>query len=949
MRTRNFQESQIKCCDGVAKVHGNILKSVNDKWTYEGLTLENGLKIILISDPTTEKAAAALDINVGSMSDPWSVQGLAHFLEHMLFLGTKKFPDEHEFDSFISRHGGDTNAFTSETNTKYFFDIAPSHLDGALQRFVEFFIAPLLTENSTDREMNAVNSEHQKALKRDSARTWQVIKASANQTHDFAKFNIGNLKTLKITPNLQGIDVRKELLKFHDDWYSSNLMCLAVLGKEPIEKLKEIIVSMFKNIENLNITVPVWNENPFGVNQLKKEIHVVPIRDIKYLKPAFYVSHLLGHESAGSLLSYLKMQELCTALSSEVEYMSGFGFFYINIELTDKGIMHTNDIIKAIFQYIKLLKSDEPQIWIFNEMKNLSFMEFRFKEGETPYDAVYGITSAMQKFPMEDVLSGNMLMQEFRPDLIKEVLRHLNPDNMIVVITGRNFEGKTNRREKWYGVDYNIADINENFLNELRNINLNKYFHLPLPNEFIPTKFGIKKRETSGKMPKLLRNSDISRVWFLANGEYLVPRAFYGFSFSRFGILSYLNLISFFVDSPLINNDPLFIVTLNLFKHLVDDSLGEYIYNAKLAGFEYEIKTHSYGFFVSDQLYGEQMLTVQSLLTLDKLKETIRIVLSKLSIQMIAYGNLDSKEVNEVIDEVENRLNQTFSLTAVENIHSLKSRMLKLPDSSSYIFEDQTDIQTDNGILVMFQINLQTIEETVKLQLLEQILSTHCFNILRTKEQLGYSVSCLAKKRNKVLSLEFAIQSSHPPEYLDQRIESFISWSKTYLANLSNEEFKSQRHGLLTNLKIKPKHLKEFAANLFAEIKEEQYLFDRQSLKISELEKLSKSDVIDFFNVRCKNCRLLIHAFHLQEYIDIDGKSRKKLSIRIKSTLQKNALKINATIINVTKCSEKDPIIIEDINRFKSSLATYPLNEPYMPNCKKQVYLRRRVSFSTYK
>lgn len=67
-----------------------ITKSLNDDRSYRGINLENGLKVVLVSDPTTDKAAAALDVHVGHLSDPWHLPGLAHFLEHMLFLGTEK-------------------------------------------------------------------------------------------------------------------------------------------------------------------------------------------------------------------------------------------------------------------------------------------------------------------------------------------------------------------------------------------------------------------------------------------------------------------------------------------------------------------------------------------------------------------------------------------------------------------------------------------------------------------------------------------------------------------------------------------------------------------------------------------------------------------------------------------------------------------------------------------
>lgn len=60
----------------------------------------------------TKKAAAAMAVGVGSFLDPPHMQGLSHYLEHMLFMGSKAFPDENEYDAFLTAHGGASNAFT---------------------------------------------------------------------------------------------------------------------------------------------------------------------------------------------------------------------------------------------------------------------------------------------------------------------------------------------------------------------------------------------------------------------------------------------------------------------------------------------------------------------------------------------------------------------------------------------------------------------------------------------------------------------------------------------------------------------------------------------------------------------------------------------------------------------------------------------------------------------
>jgi insulysin len=80
----------------------------------------------------------------------------------MLFLGTAKYPLEGEYNAYLASHSGHANAYTSSEFTVYMFDISYTALTGALDRFSQFFVTPLFTENATLREMMAVSSEHDK-------------------------------------------------------------------------------------------------------------------------------------------------------------------------------------------------------------------------------------------------------------------------------------------------------------------------------------------------------------------------------------------------------------------------------------------------------------------------------------------------------------------------------------------------------------------------------------------------------------------------------------------------------------------------------------------------------------------------------------------------------------------------------------------------------------------
>lgn len=83
------------------------------------------------------------------------------------FLGTEKYPDENTYQMYLSQHGGSSNAYTDQEDTNYFFDVQSDFLEGALDIFAQFFIAPLFTESATNRELNAVDSEHSKNLQND--------------------------------------------------------------------------------------------------------------------------------------------------------------------------------------------------------------------------------------------------------------------------------------------------------------------------------------------------------------------------------------------------------------------------------------------------------------------------------------------------------------------------------------------------------------------------------------------------------------------------------------------------------------------------------------------------------------------------------------------------------------------------------------------------------------
>jgi insulysin len=219
-----------------------------------------------------------LDVNVGSALDPRPLYGTAHFLEHMLFMGTEKYPSENEYSEYVTNNGGANNAYTSLTNTNYQFDSSNEGFEGALDRFAQFFISPLLKEDSTDREMEAVDSEFNQSLQSDSWRYYSLIMtALANRGSAMDRFPCGNMKSLKQN------GIREALLKYHQDYYSSNIMKLCVYGNHDIETMKEWVIKMFSEVPDKKVTVPKLDAEKRPFEALAKYLKFVPVKDTDIL------------------------------------------------------------------------------------------------------------------------------------------------------------------------------------------------------------------------------------------------------------------------------------------------------------------------------------------------------------------------------------------------------------------------------------------------------------------------------------------------------------------------------------------------------------------------------------------------------------------------------------------------------------------------------------------
>jgi insulysin len=549
----------------------DIVKPPLDDRDYLVYVLDNGLRVVLCSDPTSTEGGAAMDVHVGACSDPVGINGLAHFNEHMLFLGTKPYPNEDSFESFLSTNGGSSNAYTDSENTVYHFTMtaeAEDRFSEGLSRFGSFFSSPLFTEAATGRELNAIESEHAKNLQADNFRIYQLEKARQNKDHPHAKFFTGNKKTLLDDTQRAGLNLRQELIDFYNRYYSANQMTLAIVGPQSIDTLKEMVNKGFADIPNKNVAAPedAWKGiiAPYNGNSLIPAfghmVKVVPVKDLRQVSIAWpilyandqdrtnallnkqsnYVSHLVGHEGPGSLLSYLKRQGWANSLGASAgSELSDFEMFEITVGLTIAGLGAIDQIIEAIFSYIGMLRDQAIPKYVYEEVLQIEELQWRFLPKGRPDSYVQSLSTGLQKYPPSLVVAGPRRLAlaldnegtletsstpraafasraqfDLTQKLTLDLVNQLTVDRALFTTLSTAFQGETDQKEEIYGTEFRCDPIPETTLSRWRNGVKPKALRIgfPRPNVFIPSEAGLQVKNPPTAIDRFLKRTFEDRL-----------------------------------------------------------------------------------------------------------------------------------------------------------------------------------------------------------------------------------------------------------------------------------------------------------------------------------------------------------------------------------------------------------------------------------------------------
>lgn len=864
-----------------------------DRSEYRRFVLDNGLEVLLVSDPGFNKSAAALQVGVGTLSNPKERMGLAHFLEHMLFMGTEKYPGVDDYLKFINENGGSRNAYTTNDHTNYFFDIKHEALPGALDRFAQFFIGPLFTDEYTEREIQAVNSEHQKNLESDSWRKWQVQRTFYRADHPAHTFGTGSAETL-------GGIRREELLDFYREHYSANRMALVLLGEAPLDSLEHWARHHFAPIANRDLP-PVSFAPDYQVEKPTfRLLSIEPIQDLRSLelefalpldvrrhyrsKPAGVLGSLIGHEGRGSLLSLLKAEGLATSLSAGGWGVTDdYGAFSINIDLTPKGLEQYRQVVRLCLAYIALLRSEEYPEDYFGELAAKARLDEIYSDRGEGAGYARALASNIAAYGLEEAERVRYLYETPDPQAYRRLLSYLRPDNMVATLMAKGVP--TDATEPYYGTQYSYGE-DAAFYAEVQEVGPRPALHLPAPNPFIPRSAAVPERpRREGVGPERIIDEDGLVLYHAEDFEFLRPKI----------TLHYK--VRFAAEAMSLRRK----VLLDTYTACVGESLNELAYPAQIAGLSYSFNSGYEGVyftvsgfdesaprlfdsvldhmldlrldeerfaavkdrlvrdlrnfaqqdawrqtrFYNDEVLNElayrpaQRLEIAEGLTLGDIRQFARSLYGPAYVEALAHGNISAEQAVGLTRTLQRRL----GLRPIARQATFTQRQL-VQDASEEVVRTHRLEVNNSCFWREYHVGGNSPRDRAIALVLQGFLRGPFFTEMRSNQQLGYIVWAGASTFRDNFRLYFIIQSgTHPADVLARRADAFIAGYPEMLRGLPAENFAALKAAAEEEIKKKAKSIAEKAGKFNTLAFEFDGAFDRDERTLAALATVTQEEV----------------------------------------------------------------------------------------------------------
>ena len=869
------------------------------------IKLPNGLQVLIISDPEAKKSAASLSVKVGQWQDPEAYPGMAHFCEHLLFMGTKSHPEENQFSLTVQDHGGTYNAFTAADQTTYVFTVNPSAFPDVLDNFSGFFIEPLFAPGSVARELHAVDQENDLNKKNDSRREWMVLRETSNPDHPFARFGTGNAETLGKIP-------LTELKAWNEKNYSADEAHLILYGNHTIEEMTQMAVRYFTDVPH----APTPTRScPSEITSPKQRGHITyiePIKDQRELTllwelPDAYnrdqensvaqlVAYAINQKGTNSLYKQLHDENLAKDVYAGVFYIGKRAFFYIYVSFNkDIATLDIDTVVHRCMQNVALIQSQGVPSYLFEEMQKMAQISYAYQSASNPYDFVERCATDLHYESLATYPLKRTLFTPCSMDDTKKFGSLLTAEKcLFVVLAPEKLTGVTpQQQEKWYKVPYAVKEITPQQLATWKNVTLHSNIGFPTKNPYIPQTLsfiGTLQGKNTTPQPRLLEQSDKGSAYYYLDDRYGEPKV----------------MCSFKIKSPRFDGSAQQKIALQLFIRHIEEALRPWVYQMERAGYtislyeedlalvctvsgysdkiakvcedllsrlvanatsasEREFTKHKANLKVTYQNQSKQRavsqafrLYRQSLYShtpdTDALLEALQYtsysqvqtfskeLFDTAYVEGLVGGNLSEESARKIWNKVKSLMAKPYATT-----HHLKRRLVKLPEETGPYKMLKKVEEQGHAVCLVIQAGEHSFEKEAAMDILDVVLRNLYFDTLRSKQQVGYIASSGAFEfeGDKALLHYFALQSTtHTANDQLMRTELMIEdFVKNFSAHLTEERFETIRAELLTSLRKDPRSLKHMCNRIRYLAFEQEANFERTQQQIKALEAITYEQV----------------------------------------------------------------------------------------------------------
>ncbi|GGD24784.1 pitrilysin [Franconibacter daqui] len=885
---------------GWQPIKETIRKSEKDNRQYQAIRLDNGMVVLLVSDPQAVKSLSALVLPVGSLEDPDAHLGLAHYLEHMTLMGSKKYPQPESLAEYLKMHGGSHNASTAPYRTAFYLEVENDALDGAVDRLADAIAEPTLAKIYAERERNAVNAELTMARARDGMRMAQVSAETLNPAHPGSRFSGGNLETLRDKP---GSPLQQALVAFRDKYYSANLMKAVIYSNRPLPELAKLAAQTYGRVPNKNIEKPAINVPVVTEAQKGLIIHYVPVMPRKVVRVEFridnnsdqfrsktdeLIGYLIGNRSPDTLSDWLQNEGLAEGVRADSDPVvnGNSGVLAISVTLTDKGLAQRDRVVAAVFSYLNKLREKGIDKRYFDELANVLDLDFRYPSITRDMDYVEWLADTMIRVPVEHTLDVVNIADRYDPQAINARLAMMTPENARVWYISP--DEPHNKMAYFVDAPYQVDKIPAATLKSWREQADNISLKLPELNPYIPDDFTLIKPEKAFAHPELLVNEPGLRVVYSPSQYFSSePRAditmvlrnpqamdsaknqvlfalndyLAGVALDELSNQAAVGGISFSTNANnglMLNANGYTQRLPQLFQALLN---GYFSYSATEEQLAQAKSWYSRMLESADKgkAYEQAIMPVQMVSQVPYFqREARRALLDKITLQEVmryrdnlkTQGRPEFLMLGNITPEQASKLAHDVKTSLGANGNEWCRNKDVVVDKKRQVIFNKAGSSTDSALAAVFVP--KGYNETVSSAysaLLGQIIQPWFYTQLRTQEQLGYAVFAFPMGIGRQWGLGFLLQSSDKqPAFLWERYKAFFATAEERLRKLDPQEFAQTQQGVINQMLQAPQTLSEEASRVSKDFDRGNMAFDSRDKVIAEIKTLTPQKLADFFH-----------------------------------------------------------------------------------------------------